>query len=216
MVCVPTSLIVWTSAAHLRQPIIISGNLQKGCFPGSDSHLTQFQGVQLTLYPGWTSLPGAQLRFTVSKMWTVSLEWCSIDLRLSDVHKPTPTQDLLCSSSSASGAPGHCWLSLTLPEGEPLILMLRTPFAGSPLLMPRMQPLNNASPIVCTFPDQAWVLCRYEEKGLLPTSMVLCFSGAQGKPYEVSHQSVPSASPLHSFFISCKQLSTLSPTKSLP
>lgn len=52
-------------------------------------------------------------------------------LCLSSVHKPIPIQDLLC-SSSASVAPGHCWLSMTLPE-ELLILMLR----GNPLKAPR-------------------------------------------------------------------------------
>lgn len=80
MTWVPTwCLIVWTSAAHLRQPVIISGNLRKQCFPGSDSHIAQFHRVQLTLCPGWTSLPGAQLGFTVSKMGMVSLQWRSTD-----------------------------------------------------------------------------------------------------------------------------------------
>lgn len=76
-------------------------------------------------------------------------------LHLPGVHKPVPTWDLLCSSSSVSVAPGHCPLSLTLSEGEQLMLLLRVPFAGSPLLMPKTQPTGSPRVTVYTLPKQA-------------------------------------------------------------
>lgn len=96
------------------------------------------------------------------------------------------------------------------------MLVLKAPFACSPLLMPRMQPPDNPRAIVCTLPEQRQVRVDIGEKAcsLYPWH----FASWVLKPkLTVSHQSVPPASPHYSFFISCKQLSAGSPTnKSLP
>lgn len=147
----------------------------------------------------------------------VSLEWCNIDsapFRCSQTnyHLGSTEFFLLCFS-----CPWHCPLPFTLPEGEPLILKLRAPVARSPVLISRGQSLIIPEPLFAHCQDRAgfWADMRRKTCSVHPwhfASQVL-----KPKPYKASHQSVPSASSLHSFFISCKQLSTLFPTnKSLP
>lgn len=143
------------------------------------------------------------------------IKWCTwsnvtLTLNLSDVHKPIPTPDLLCSSSSVSDALGHCPLSLTLPEGEPLRLMVKVTFAGFPLLTPKMQPPDDPSATVCTQATQAAFGADWGEKRAFCGNLLPKYSSPG--PDKVSHGSVPSTTTLHSFFISWKQLSTLFPT----
>lgn len=54
---VSSSLIVWTSAAHKMQLVIMSGSFQKRWFPRPGSHIAQSQGAGLTPCWGCMSVP---------------------------------------------------------------------------------------------------------------------------------------------------------------
>lgn len=81
----------------------------------------------------------------------VSPEWYNVDLVpfLSSVHKPVPTQDLLVLPCLLQVSLSCCPLPFTLPEGEPLTLILRAHFTHSSLLMSRMQAPDKPRTIIC-------------------------------------------------------------------
>lgn len=112
-------------------------------------------------------------------MGMVSLEWCNIDpapFRCSQInYHPGSTECFLFCVSCPwplSTALHIAWRRTTDTKVEGICCSL--PSAHIKEAAP-----DNPRAIVCTLPGQSWVLCRYEEKDLLPTSMALCFPGTQ-------------------------------------
>ena len=150
MTWVPTPcLIVWTSAAHLREPVIISGNLRKPCFPGSDSHIAQFHGVQLILsWVNVTCRSTAEIhsKENVNGVLAMAQHWpCAFK-----VFTDQFPFRIYCVLPPLLQVPQPL-LSLTLSKGEPLILMLRMPMAAPHYSCQGCSPLTVLAPLFAHF-----------------------------------------------------------------
>ena len=105
-------------------------------------------------------------------------------------------------------------LPLTLSKGEPLILMLRMPMAAPHYSRQGCSLLLVLAPLFAHFSSGLGFVQIFRERPT-PYSHGTLLLRHLSPDLTVFHQSDQSASCLHSFFISCKQLSTSSPTKSL-